>query len=204
MKNQKKTNRDLDFLFEIGCLRFMQRSWKRFLGPNFSSISEHIYRVMWIALILAKMEKAKNTEKIMKMALVHDITESRTGEMDYLSRNYAERKEEEAIGDMLAETSLEKEFLEIWEEYDRRECLEAKIVKDADDLDIDFELMEHQDHSIFPVKKKMRSGIIPKKLFTQSAKKLWREIYQTDVHHWHTSANNRVNTGDWRSFKNKK
>src|SRR5438477_409749 len=108
--------RDIQFLYEIGSLRFMPRQWVRFLNPDVANITEHHYRVMWLALILAKYEKVENTEKIIKMALVHDITESRTGDVDYIARQYVERKEELAIKDMFKATAIEKEFMEIWRE----------------------------------------------------------------------------------------
>ncbi len=136
--------RDVEFLYEIGALRFIPRQWQRFLNADFANLAEHHFRVIWLALIVAKYEKA-DVNKVLKMALVHDITESRTGDADYLSRQYIERNEELGLKDMLAKTSLEKsEFLDLWREYDALESVEAKIVKDADNLDVDIELNEQE------------------------------------------------------------
>ena len=33
--------RDTEFLFEIGCFRFLPRSWKRFLNSDFANNAEH-------------------------------------------------------------------------------------------------------------------------------------------------------------------
>ncbi|MCX6807103.1 MAG: HD domain-containing protein [Candidatus Berkelbacteria bacterium] len=80
----KKTKRDLEFIYEVGALRFLQRNWKQFLNADFQNISEHTFRVIWIALILAKHENVNSHEKIIKMALVHDLSESRTGDAHYV------------------------------------------------------------------------------------------------------------------------
>src|SRR3989344_7624823 len=134
--------RDVDFLYEIGALRFLPRQWQRFHLPHVQNLTEHHYRVIWLALIIAAREKKGDSEKIMKMALVHDIGESRTNDVDYIGRQYVERHENRAVKDMLAGTPLQKEFLELFNEYGERKSIEAQIVKDADNLDVDMDLAE--------------------------------------------------------------
>ena len=195
--------RNLEFLYEIGCLRFIPRSWKRFLNSDFQNLAEHHLRVTWIALVLAKMEGVRNTEKIMKMALVHDIAESRTGDVDYLQRQYVKREEDMGIKDMLNGTLLEEEFLNLWDEYEKRLSVEAKVVKDADSLDVDFELKE-QEAKGNPIRKhwrKSRRYAVRERLYTKSAKKIWNLIQTSDPHSWHTSGRNRYNGGDWAKKK---
>lgn len=192
--------RDLEFLYEIGSLRFIPRSWKRFLNPDFENLAEHHLRVIWIALTIAKREGAKDTEKLMKMALVHDITESRTGDVDYLSRQYVVRNEQLGIEDILKDTTLEAEFLELWHEYENRESLEAKIVKDADNLSVDFELKEQEFHglnakSLF--QQRLREKI-KKRYYTETAKQMFDAIHSSNPHDWHINSRNRINAGDWK------
>lgn len=197
------TKRDIEFLYEVGCLRFLQRNWKQFLNPDFQNISEHTLRVMWIALILAKYEKAGNIEKIFKMALVHDLPESRCGDVHYVSRQYAELFEKEATEDIFNNVSIGEEFVKIWHEYEERKCIEAKIVKDADTLDVDLELQEQEakGHQLKKVFKKMRQDAVYKKIYTKSAKKLWKEIQKSNPNDWHWNAKNRYTAGDWKTKK---
>lgn len=193
--------RDLEFLYEIGSLRFIPRSWKRFLNPDFENLAEHHMRVMWIALIIAKHEDAKDTAKLMKMALVHDITESRTGDADYLSRQYVERNEKLGIEDMLKDTALEAEFLKLWHEYEDRVSLEAKIVKDADNLSVDFELKEQEFHGLNAksmFQQRMRKQV-KQKYYTKTAKKMFDAIADSNPHDWHINSRNRINAGDWKA-----
>lgn len=78
MPGPELNKRDIEFLYEIGCLRFIPRAWQQLLVPSGANLAEHILRVMWIAIVIAKYEKA-DIDKVIKMALVHDVSESRTG-----------------------------------------------------------------------------------------------------------------------------
>ncbi len=192
--------KDLAFIYEIGCLRHLQRAWGQFYGHDFASPTEHIYRVIWLALLIAKHEGVENIEKIMKMALVHDIPESRAGDVHILSRMYVERKEEEALKDMLQGTAVAEEFIQIWHEYEARETIEAKIVKDADNLDIDLELQEqeHLGSTIKKAKEEARRQVYETKLYTETAKKLWEQIQDSNPHDWYMKGKNRLTAGDWK------
>jgi putative hydrolase of HD superfamily len=161
-------------------------------------VAEHTLRVIWIALMLAKKEKVKNEEKVIKMALLHDTTESRTGDVDYLSRQYVEMEEELAIKDILKDTLFEKDFIAIWKEYEKKQSIEAKIVKDADTLDCDLELREQEIQTVSNKFIKSRSKIVKPKLYTKSADEFWRNIYKSDIHSWHFLGRNRFNNGDWK------
>lgn len=168
------------------------------MNPDFQNNAEHTFRVAWIALILAAREGG-NQEKILKMALLHDLPESRANDVDYLSRQYVERNENLGLADIISNTALEDELIKIWEEYETRKSIEAKIVKDADNLDVDLELVEqaakgHQHKTLW--KEKRRENVYPK-LYTKSAKKLWKRIYSANPHDWHTKGRNRHNAGDW-------
>lgn len=203
MKNTKKHRRDIELLFEIGCMRYMARSWKRFFNPDVANNAEHTLRVIWIASLLAEYENIGNKEKILKIALIHDLTESRTGDTDYLSRQYTERKEAKAIDDILKGTIFEKELLALWREYEEKRNVEAKIVKDADNLDVELELVEQESrgHSIGVLWNSRRRKLVYPKLYTKSAKKLWDRMHQSKIHGWHMNANNRFRDGDWKKKK---
>ncbi len=196
MENKK---RNIEFLYEMGTIRFIPRIWRQFLNKDFANLSEHIFRVIWTAIIIAKEENA-DINKVIKMALIHDIVESRNSDVHYLSRMYTKRNDVAAIKDILKETSIEDEFLELFYEYEERESIEAQIVKDADNLDVDFELQEQYVNGIkikedFQV---MRDRVY-EILFTETAKRMWKEIQDSNPHDWHINGNNRFNNGDWKN-----
>jgi putative hydrolases of HD superfamily len=193
---------DINFLYEMGNIRLIDRMWRRFHSTDFANVAEHHFRVFWIAMVIAANEKDDvDTGKIAKMCIMHDISESRTGEVDYISRQYVERKEEMAINDILDDTSVRDEYVALWHEYETRESLESKIVKDADNLDVDFELMEQTNNGNQLRQKwlKDRQKVADTKLFTATAKQIQKQLLSSDPHDWHTlSKRNRHNGGDWK------
>lgn len=189
--------RDVELMYELGSLRFIERAWKQFLSPNFSNLAEHHLRVIWIALLLSKMEKKGDTSKIVKMALVHDVGESRAGDVHYISRQYTKRDEHKAILDIFKNTSLSEEMVSLWDEYEARKSIEAKIVKDADFLDVDFELQEQKAKGEEFIKVwSSNRKIIYELFYTRSAKKLWKAIKKSNPTDWFNHARNRFVEGD--------
>ena len=193
-------DRDIDFLYEIGTLRYASRTWNQFLNPGCQNLTEHTLRVIWVALVIAKHEGDVDTDKLIKMALVHDISESRSVDVNYVSRQYADRHEDKAIADTLDGTAVNDEFLPIWEEYERKDCKEAQIVKDADNLDVDLELkeLEAMGNKLGTALAPTRARVVETKFYTQTAKDMWNAIQSSNPHHWHISGKNRLNSGDWR------
>ena len=183
--------RDLEFLFEIGSLRNLQRGWRQHLGMDCANILEHTLRVIWLALILARKEEVKNEDKIIRMALIHDIEETRTSDLSYIQKVYVNSDDKRAAQDIFKETSLSDFYLDIFKEYQKRKTIESKIVKDADNLEVDMELKELEERgSQLPKKwQEVRKKVRNEKLYTKSAREMWDEIQKTDVSSWHLTAN---------------
>ena len=184
------TPRDLDLLFELGSLRNMPRGWRQHLGMDCASILEHTMRVAFLALIIARREGQGDEAKILKMALVHDLTETRVSDLSYVQKVYVTADEAKAANEMLAGTSV-ADIADVIATYERRETIEAKIVKDADNLDIDIELREVENLGhLLPAKwRTLRRKVRDEKLYTQTAKQLWDEIQTADPDAWHILTN---------------
>ena len=191
--------KNIDFLYEIGTLRKIPRAWQQILTGKVQNIAEHIFRVTMIAWIIAVEEKA-DVQKVLKICLLHDIAESRTGDIAFMHRDYVVRREELAEAHIFQDTTLEKESAILLKEYAKRTSLEAKIVKDADNIDVDLELKELAkigDSASMGMQKNHRPEIRAKKLYTKTAKKMWDEIQKRDSNAWHQTL-----TDKW--VKNKK
>lgn len=185
--------RDIDFLFEIGSLRNVPRAWQQVLTGKVQNISEHIFRMVIIGWIIAVREKA-DVPKVLKMCLIHDMAESRTGDIAFMHRNYVTRHEKLAETHMFLNTALEKEARVLLKEYNDRNSLEAKIVKDADNIDVDLELKELArigDSAAIGMQKNHRPTIKAKKLYTKAAKRMWNEIQKTNSNAWHQVLTNK-------------
>lgn len=185
------SQRDLEFLFEVGSLNNLQRSWRQHLGMDCAGVLGHTVRVIWLALILARMEGVKNDEAIIKMALVHDLPETRTSDIGYVQKAYIKSDEQLAAKEIFIDTSVEPIREESLEVYRRRDSIEAKIVKDADNLDVDIELRELAARGFQTPSRWLddRQKVRDLKLYTVSAKKMWDEIKDADPQSWFYSAN---------------
>lgn len=182
--------RDIELLFELGTLRFVDRTWRQFLSPEFANVSEHMFRVAWIALLLARLEHNVHHEKILKLALVHDVSEVRAGDVNGLQKRYTTRDEPRAVRDTLYNTSLSEEMVTLWDEAHEQKTAEARIVKDADYLDQILELKEQQanGNSLMDAFKSIWQKNYGDKLYTKSAKDLLEQIRSADPHDWHVNA----------------
>lgn len=182
--------RDLDFLFEVGSARHIPRAWIQHLGVPVASNWEHTIRVIYLALMIAREEKQGDENLIIRMALVHDIAETRTADLAYVHKVYSKSDEMRAAHDLFEDTSF-GDLNEVLGRYEKRDSIEAKIVKDADNLDIDLELKEYEEqgHKLPAKWAKMRRFVREEKLYTKTAKKLWDKIQKGNPAAWHMGAN---------------
>jgi len=183
-------SRDIQFLFELGSLRNIPRAWIQHLGVPCASNLEHTMRVIFLALLIARKEGKGDENTIIKMALAHDLPETRTADLAYVHKVYSQTDDMRAARDLFAGTSF-RDFENIHSRYEKRDCVEAKIVKDADNLDIDLELkeLEEQGHKLPAKWKAMRKFVRDKKLYTKTAKSLWDKLQKANVAQWHMEAN---------------
>src|SRR3990167_10213324 len=119
--NMKKMSneRDIDFLYEIGSLRNVPRGWRQHLGFDVASDLEHTYRLIWLALLISRMEKQGDENVIIKMGLVHDIAETRTSDHSYVQKVYVTADEARAADDMFKNTMF-GDLREVLKQYEHR------------------------------------------------------------------------------------
>jgi putative hydrolase of HD superfamily len=183
--------RDIELLYEIGSLRNVPRGWRQHLGMDCASDLEHTVRVAYLALIIARHEGGADEAKILKMALVHDMPETRVSDHSYVQKAYVtDINEIQAARDMFDQTTV-SDLGDVFQEFEDRACLEAKIVKDADNLDINFELkeLEEQGSRLNEKWQGFRRLVRDEKLYTQTAKTIWDEVQNSDPSSWHMAMN---------------
>ena len=144
MEIENKLDIFAKFFYEIGALRHVLRAHQKALLVNdpTDNISSHSFRVVFLGYFLAK-ELGSNADKVLKMCLLHDIEEVRSGDMNWLNKQYVKVFDEEIRKDQLENLPHAEEFLELSKEYSARETKEAKVAKDADLLDQVFLLKEY-------------------------------------------------------------
>ena len=190
---------DIDFLYEIGSLRHMDRLWSQFVGRKFANLTEHTYRVIWIALLIAKYLKDVNLEKVIIMAMIHDLGEIRSSDINYINSGYTKTKSDASLKQTIEKVSINKKLIKIWDELIDRNSVETKIVKDADKLDTIMELQEQEALGMQIAKEWKLKNLerLIGKLNSDYANDLLITILQSDPNSWHLSANNRFEDPDW-------
>ena len=93
-------DRIVEFLFEVGMLKRTPRSGWQFLDGGSESVAEHVYRTTMVAYVLARLEGTVDTERVLRLALIHDLPEARTGDLNYVNQKYVTADETRAADDM--------------------------------------------------------------------------------------------------------
>ena len=145
----------LDFIEEIGVLKNLPRTGWRFRGiKDAESIADHCYRVSLLSMILADLLKTKgvslNVEKVMRMALLHEIAEARVGDipfpaLEYISEDVKENAERNAVKGLLADFgTVGQKYINLWEEFEASNSIEGKLVRAADKLELMIQVFEYE------------------------------------------------------------
>ncbi|HCY85331.1 MAG TPA: metal-dependent phosphohydrolase [Desulfobacteraceae bacterium] len=134
-----------DLLFEVRMLKDLRRSGYAFLGSGKESIAEHSFTTAFICFAMARLETGIDGEKLLAMALVHDVPEARTGDHNYVNKKYNRVDECLAVGHLTAGIPFGPEIGELIEEFNRGETREAKLANDADQLSFILELKKLKD-----------------------------------------------------------
>ena len=172
----------VNFLFEVGMLKKIPRSGYQFLGTGKESVAEHTFRSAVIAYFLAKNEPKANTEKVVLMSLFHDLHEVRTGDHNYVNKNYVTSNDVKAVHDSTKKIPFGHEIRSLIYEFNSCETLEAKLSRDADQLDFILELKRQKDLGNESAEEWLKYAI--KRLITDLSKKLAKEILTTDSSEW--------------------
>ena len=135
-------------LIEAQRLKRLDRTgWTlRGLPNGTESVAAHSFGVTVAAMFLGDEINARggsvDLEKVLRLALLHDLAETRVGDMPKTAVSYfgsgARRKAEtDAFADVLEATGANRvRYQALYEEYEARVSLEAQIVKAADVVDL--------------------------------------------------------------------
>ena len=130
-----------EFFFQIAELKKLPRSgWKIKLGLNDSeSVAEHSYMMSVMAMVLSDL-KSLNSEKVIKMSILHDWAESKIGdfmpdEIGYEKKSELENYAMVEILESLPQT-IQSDYQNIWDEFLVRDTPEARLVHELDKLEM--------------------------------------------------------------------
>jgi putative hydrolases of HD superfamily len=143
------------FLSELMRLKSVPRiGWLLRGVRDVESVAAHSFGVGVIAMLLSDRARERgmmvNVERVMRMALMHDMTEVRTGDLPSTIKRYFGKKNVKSADHLIAEEifarlgGIGKDYLEIWQDYENRNSIESRIVKAADKLDLLLQSVEYE------------------------------------------------------------
>ena len=138
----------LTILIELQRLKRLDRTgWTlRGLPNGTESVAAHSFGVAVTAMTLADELQARgvsvNTERLLRMALLHDWAETRVGDMpktatSYFGSEVRNRAETAAFVDVVSGVGrADSLYRDLYGDYQERKSLEARLVKAADVIDL--------------------------------------------------------------------
>ena len=171
-----------NFLFEVGMLKRTPRSGLQFLGSGRESVAEHAFRVTCIAYVLARLEPDVDEARLIKLCLLHDLHEARTGDLNYMNKKYLSADEELAVEHMTRDLPFGEDIRATVAEFNGGETREAALANDADQLDLILLLKEQQDLGNKYAPEWIDFAL--KRLKTQTGRTLAEQVLKTDWAHW--------------------
>ena len=155
----------LYFFNFIICLKKVRRSgWMFKIGiASAESVADHSFSLSVMAMVFSDL-KGLNTERAVKMAIIHDLAESITGDImpDKISHNAKKILENKAMASILKQLpkSLRSEYSQIWNEYVTERTDLSKFVHRLDKLEMILQAREYMSsgHSTRKLVEFTRSG----------------------------------------------
>ena len=129
--------------------------WKMMSIPNPESVAEHSFQLCVIAMVFADQLGA-DREKLIKMAVIHDLGEIFTGDLvwsrgnmiDIKKRQEKEVIEAQGIEMIFAKLGDSKEYQEIFHEMTERKSYEAVIFWQLDKLEMAIQALDYEKKTL--------------------------------------------------------
>ena len=153
----KKIDKIINFMRVLEELCIVKRDLLMYDG-SLENDAMHIFKLSFLVMMITPYLKTPvDYTKMLEMALVHDIAESKTG--DYTVANQIanpglkkEKQQKEAIAikeiKKLLPSPLDKKIYQLYQEYEKKETIEAKIVSALDKLEANLQANQYKDGDV--------------------------------------------------------
>lgn len=128
----------LTFLREAERLKTVTRSGWTSTGQR-ESVAEHTWRLCLMAMVLYDRAPGIDLARLLRMCLIHDLGEAIGGDVPAPAQTGTHKADRERA-DLVRLTAslppaLQREILELWDEYEAAATPEAKVAKGLDKLE---------------------------------------------------------------------
>ena len=137
----ERLRKQIEFIYEIDKLKYIQRKTKLFKSNRHENDAEHSWHLAMMVLVLAEYSNEPiDMLKVVKMVLLHDIVEIDAGDtfLYNTSKSHDNWNEELAAAERifgLLPNDQKQEFIAVWKEFEMGETNESKFAKAIDRLE---------------------------------------------------------------------
>ncbi len=142
----------IDFGKSVGILkRTSRKGWISWVGvKDPESVADHTMRSAVIVMCLSDL-RGLDTDKLLRMALLHDVHEAIIGDYDYsdkkkMGETEVNKIEKEAIRKLFAALPepIREEYIKLADEYCLQQTREAKFVRQIDKIEMVMQALEYE------------------------------------------------------------
>ena len=149
--------------------------------PKPESVADHSYSMAIMGMIISDLENY-NSEKIIKMILLHDLAESKIGDytpgqIDLEKKNEIENTAFLKILEDLP-VSLKSQYQNFWKEYQENSSPESQIVHQLDRLEMALQAKTYQDEGHSKEQLELFYESAKKEITNPKLKELFRNIIE--------------------------
>lgn len=170
------------FLFEAAFLKNIPRSGYQFLGVGDESVAEHTFVATCIAFVMAELDPEVDPARLIRMCLVHDLHETRTGDLNHVQKKYVRAAETQALADVASDLPCGPALKALVDEFNAGTSREARLARDADQLAFVLHLKQLADLGYLPPHKWLPH--VTARLQTPLGRRLAAEILETASDAW--------------------
>lgn len=148
----------LEFFKTVAHLKKIQRQgWVDKVSiENPESVADHSYSMALISMVFSDSENY-DSEKILKMVLLHDLAESKIGDFtpEKINKEEKNKLEDNAFKEIIKTLpdSIKLQYLQIWKEYQENVSLESNLVHQIDKLEMALQAKIYEKEEGYPSEK---------------------------------------------------
>ena len=131
--------------------RIPRTGWMMRGVADVESVSDHTFGVAFVSLVLAQLiDRSIDTAKLLSMALIHDLPEAVLSDIPspalrHISPDVKRAAEADVLKTLVDELPQGEKWQAWWHELEERASVEAKIVHDADRIEILIQALVYQE-----------------------------------------------------------
>lgn len=168
------------FKSAINLKKISRQGWIDKLGMDKpESVADHSFMMTVMSMVISDLTN-QNSEKIMKMSLLHDLAESKIG--DYVPGQIDEKEKEKLENNAFMEIidklpdKIKTEYVQLWKEYQENISEESKTVHQIDKLEMALQAKTYQKEGHSTEKLETFLNSAKNNISNPSLKKIFSEI----------------------------